>query len=105
MPDFPISSFEQDKKLDYKLGARSVVANAMVQIHAIAAWYEDGDYWFVIQGQSRPWRAGDLAYYGAYHGDKRMKLNFEAIKKLAEIFKLEGYPPSPPIFDPIYFGT
>jgi hypothetical protein len=102
---FPTSSFEEDKNLSYKLGARSVVADGMRVIHAVAAYYEDGEYWFIIEGQPVPWCSGQLGYYFATAGNRPYQYLFEAIHKLADIFEYEGYPPAPPIIDPIYFGT
>lgn len=101
----PTSSFEEDKCLSYKLGARSLVADAMWHVKAVAAYYEDGEYWFVIEGQPVPWCSGQIGYTFATKGNRRLQYLFEAIHKLAEIFELEGYPPAPPIIDPIYFGT
>jgi hypothetical protein len=105
MARFPTSSFEQDKKINYKLGARSVVADAMWTINAVAAWYEHGDYWFLIKDESAPWTARDIADHANHKGLFRIQAHFEVVDKLALLFALQNYPPAPPIIDPIYFGT
>ncbi len=100
--NYPIASFEDDKNINIKMGSRSVVAQAMVLTNAVAAWYEDGHYWFMIQNQWRVYTAIELV---AYAGDPSSQHLLLAIDSLAQSFKALNYPPGPPIIDPIYFGT
>lgn len=102
---YPTSSFEEDKNINYKLATRSLVADAMLHIHAVVAWYEKGDYYFLIQDDSQPRTAEEIAEKIAEMNIPNLTFLFTAIDNLALAFYSSGYPPAPPIIDPIYFGT
>ena len=101
----PIASFEDDKLINVKMGARSLVAEAMMCVRSIAAYYENGDYWFIIQNVSRPLSAKWLADFYKFRPDIPMEKRFAAIDAIAKSFQASNFPPAPPIIDPIYFGT
>ena len=101
---YSFATFEQDAKIDTKMCVRSLLAACMTTIPCIAAWYEDGEYYFLCVGQDQP--IPSIAF--VMQADKMDHMYeyyfFAALHLLAKGHQEVGLPPSRPLLDPIYFG-
>ena len=97
-----IPTWKDDLNINPVLAARSFVAGAMLHIGAIAAWYEDGTYYFYVpkMGELNIEELQDItSSYITW-------LILDSIHNIAKIYDYSNYPKvGVPIIDPIYFGT
>lgn len=109
-----IATFEDDKQIVTKMAGRSIVASTMLALGAIAAYYSNGEYYFVFKNGEHVSQS-DVSDKLNKYGYRSIGIEYKSFYVLCnnlEIVRLLGLnadmfevPPSFPIIDPIYFGT